>query len=202
MQTAEEVVNTALSLVGSKQFVTDLNEESIEAVVGKLHYEPSFRQVLGYRWWNFAEAEADLARLTVAGSGYAYAYALPSDVLPGKTRYIYSGAREGLTSSANRVPFAVRFIAGEGQCLLTDHESPTLFYTRQVDELVYWPESVAMALAWLLAPKLALGLSVDLRKGINFAQEYERQIAEGMAEDMNSVRRDVELQSAYARVRG
>lgn len=202
MQTAAEVVNTALSFIGSKSFILDLNEESLEAVVGKLHYEPTFREVLGERWWNFAEAEAVLARLTVTGSGYSYAYALPSDVLPGKTRYVYSGAREGLTPSKNRVPFAIRFIAGEGQCLLTDHEAPTLFYTRQVDELVYWPEAAAMALAWLLAPKLALGIKVDLRAGINFAQQYEMQLQKAMAEDMNSVRRDAELQSAYQRVRG
>lgn len=203
MLTVAEVVNAALSYIGSRLFITDIGEDSEQAIVAKVHYDRCTAMVLGERWWNFAEASATLARLNItAPGGFSFAYQLPADLLPGKQRYIYPGARLGLTRPGDAVPFAMRWIAGSGQVLLTDHEAPELVYTRKVTELVYWPEKAADAIAWALAPRLALGINVDLRKGMNFAQEYERCLGEAMAEDMNSVRRGLELSSGFQAGRG
>lgn len=201
--TVAAVVNAALSYIGSREFITDIGEDSEQAIVAKVHFERCRAMVLGERWWNFAEASATLTRLNItAPGGYSFAYQLPADLLPGKQRYIYPGARLGLTRPGDQVPYAMRWISGSGQVLLTDHEAPELVYTRRVDELVYWPEKAADALAWSLAPRLALGISVDLRKGVDFAQHYQDALEEAMAEDMNSVRRGVEQTSSYQAGRG
>lgn len=205
MLTVAEVVNAALSYIGSRLFITDIGEDSEQAIVAKVHYDRCRAMVLGERWWNFAEASATLARSSITvPSGWSFAYELPADLLPAKHRYIYAGAREGLTRPEDAVPFAIRWVSGSGQRLLTDHEAPELVYTRLVTELVYWPEKAADALAWALAPRLALGINVDLRKGMNFAQEYQRCLEEAMAEDMNSARRgrDAPLVSKYESGRG
>jgi len=202
--TVAEVVNAALSYIGSRLFITDIGEDSEQAIVAKVHYDRCVAMVLGERWWNFAEASANLGRLAITvPSGWSYAYQLPADLLPGKQRFIYPGARPGLTrGSKDEVPFALRWVTGSGQILLTDHEAPELVYTRLVTELVYWPEKAADALAWALAPRLALGINVDLRKGMNFAQQYQQALQEAMAEDMNSVRRGPELTSNFQAGRG
>jgi hypothetical protein len=202
--TVADVVNRALSYVGSRLFITDINEDSEQAIVAKVHYSACVAMVLGERWWNFAEASALLNRLSItAPSGWSFAYQLPADLLPGKQRFIYPGARPGLTrGSKDEVPFSLRWISGSGQTLLTDHESPELLYTRLVTELVYWPEKAADALAWCLAPRLALGLNVDLRKGVAFEQQYQSMLEQAMADDMNSVRRGPELSSSYQAGRG
>lgn len=203
MQTVAEVVNAALSYIGSREFITDITEDSEQAIVARIHYGRCASMVLGERWWNFAEASATLSRASItAPGGYSYAYLLPADMLAGKQRYIYPGARPGLTRPADAIPFAMRWIATVGQTLLTDHVAPELVYTRNVTELVYWPEKATDALAWALAPRLALGINVDLRKGTNFAQEYQLVLEQAMAEDMNSVRRGVEQTSSYQAGRG
>lgn len=205
MQTVAEVVNAALSYIGSREFITDINEDSEQAIVAKVHYDRCRAMVLGERWWNFAEASATLARLNItAPSGWEFAYRLPADLLPGKHRYIYPGAREGLARPSNAIPFSIRWVSGSNQVLLTDHESPELVYTRLVTELVLWPEKAADALAWALAPRLALGINVDLRKGVNFAEQYRLCLEEAMAEDMNSAKRgrDAPLVSGFEAGRG
>jgi hypothetical protein len=202
--TTEGVCNVALSYIGVRNFITDITEDSVEAIVSKVHFDACLNQVLGERWWNFAEASATLARLNVtAPSGWSFAYSLPPDLLPGKARFIYPGHRRGLVRANQGVPFAYRWISGQGQTLLTDHEAPELVYTRRVTELVFWPEAAADALAWQLAPRLALGLNVDLRKGIAFATQYETALNKAMAEDMNSMAKgaDPEPVSAYESVR-
>jgi hypothetical protein len=198
------VVNAALSYIGVRNFITSINEDSVEAIVAKVHYARCTAVVLGERWWNFAEASASLARLAPATqpSGFSFTYQLPADLLPGKTRYINPGARLGRQRSRDAVPFALRWVASQGQVLLTDHEAPELFYTRNVTELVYWPEKASDAIAWCLAPALALGINVDLRKGINFAEQYRLALDGAMAEDMNSVRRDPPLTSDLQSGRG
>lgn len=205
MQTVAEVVNAALSYIGSRLFITDITEDSEQAIVAQLHYARCRRMVLGERWWNFAEASATLARLNItAPSGWSYAYQLPADLLPGKHRYVYSGAREGLGRPTDAVPYSLRWVVGSNQVLLTDHEAPELVYTRDMVELVLWPEKAADAIAWALAPRLALGINVDLRKGVAFKEEYARCLEEAMAEDMNSAKRgrDMPLVSAFQAGRG
>lgn len=201
--TVEEVCNIALSYVGSRAFITDIGEDSLEAIVCSVHFDATRRQVLGERWWNFASASQFLAQISAAApQGWSFMYALPSDLLPGKQRQIFAGARPGLVRSVEQVPFNLRWVSGQGQVLLTDHPAPELLYTRDVLELPYWPESAADAIAWGLAPKLAFGLNVDLRKGTTFAQGYLAALDRGMAEDMNSVRGDQELVSKYEAGRG
>lgn len=202
MNTVAEVVNAALSYIGVREFITDIEEQSASAIVAAVHWDSLRKQVLGERRWNFATASAFLAQIApvapiVVPSGWSYMYALPPDLLPGKQRYIFAGAREGLARHEDAVPFNLRWVSGEGQVLLTDHPAPELVYTRDVPELPYWPESAADALAWGLAPRLALGLAVDLRKGVSFAQQYQVALERALAEDMNSVKPDPELVSAY-----
>lgn len=203
MDTVADVVNAALSYVGVREFIVDITEDSPAAIVAKVHYDSARKQVLGERWWNFASASLVLAQLNAtAPSGWAYMYTMPSDMLPGGQREIFAGLRQGQVPSSLKIPFNLRWVSGQGQVLVTDSPTPELLYTRDVIELPYWPEKVANALAWNLAPRLALGLVVDLRKGVSYAQEYMKALDEGFSQDMNSVRPDPELASAYERVRG
>lgn len=196
--TVEAVVNAALSYIGLRDPILDINEPSVPAEVAKIHFDSSRRQVLGERWWNFATASAPLARLNItAPTGWLYAYQPPTDLLPGKQRYIANSVRPALVPRNSQIAFSTFWVAGSGQVIVTDHTAPALVYTRDVVELIYWPESVLDALAWNLAPKLALGLSVDLNKGISFSKQYLMALDKGMAEDMNSVRTDPPIASQF-----
>lgn len=210
MQTAEGIVNAALSYIGLRDPILALNEDSVPAIVANIHFESSRNAVLGERWWNFAKGSATLARLNItAPTGWGYAYQLPADLLPGKARYIANTVRPALVPPAavggtSLVSYELQWVTIAGspvQVLVTDHESPELVYTRLVTEYIRWPESAADALAWHLAPKLALGLAVDLPKGIAFREEYRRAIDVAFAEDMNSVRPDPPQASQFAQVR-
>lgn len=210
METAEGIVNAALSYIGLRDPILALNEDSVPAIVANLHFESSRNAVLGERPWNFAKASTTLARLNVtAPTGWAYAYQLPADLLPGKARRLANTVREALVPPAavggtSLVAFELRWMTISGspvQVLVTDHESPELIYTRLVTEFVRWPENAADALAWHLAPKLALGLAVDLPKGIAFREEYRRALDVAFMEDMNSVKPDPPQASQFAQVR-
>lgn len=206
MQTVEGIANAALSFIGLRDPILDINEDSVPAIVAKIHFESSRNQVLGERWWNFAKASALLTRLVAtAPTGWLFAYQLPADLLPGKTRHLNNSVRQGLVppprpSAISLVSFELHWLAG-AQVLVTDHEAPELVYTRLVTEYVMWPESVAEALAWHLAPKLALGLSVDLQKGVIFEEKYQRAIDNAFREDMNSVRPDPPQASSFVQAR-
>lgn len=196
--TVEAVVNAALSYIGLRDFITTITEASVPAEVAFTHWDITRRQFLGERWWNFATASAPLARLNItAPTGWLYAYQPPTDLLPGKQRYIANSVRPALVPRDSRIAFSTYWVAGSGQVLVTDHAAPELVYTRDVVEMTYWPDSAADALAWLLAPKLALGLAVNAPLARTFAQQYELALEKAMAEDMNAVRTDPPIASQF-----
>lgn len=79
--TKTEIINLALSMLGAN-LITDPTDDSDEAQLANLHYEPARDSVLELQEWQFA-----IKRFTPAAStteplfGWGYAYPVPEDIL-------------------------------------------------------------------------------------------------------------------------
>lgn len=158
MLTAEQICNLALSYVGNREPIDSLNEPTLEAQQCSIHYPAARDVLLSGHWWPFATRHQTLALLPTPRSGWAFAYALPTDLL--KPRYIFSGARPGALAipvfSSISFPFgalpmvsalpmingAVPQVAfelelsddGNKQILVTDQENAELVYTFKLQD--------------------------------------------------------------------
>lgn len=136
-----EICNSALTKVGARA-IQDLTDDSNEANVCNLRFEPCKRAVLRRHPWNFAIDRVTTAPETGSPAfGATYKHALPSDCL----RVILVGPND-------------LFYRIEGRKLLVDSDIVNLTYIKNVsdptvmDEL--FGEALACYLAWDIAYKI------------------------------------------------
>src|SRR5689334_2570930 len=149
--TEVDVANRALARIGSKTVLTaslDPSSSDPENAACAYFWEIVRDELLtAYPWW-FATNRAALSVVTpaVARPEWAYAYNLPDDDVLA-VQYLYSGARPGLETASQRVPFALEFdfaAAHLQTILLTDVSPATLVYTSKA-ALGAWPNYFADA---------------------------------------------------------
>lgn len=91
MSSPIDICNRALGAIRARAIMTDLDEDSTEAMNCKLVYEPTRRELLRGAPWGFARRQIDLSLLgsLVLGTSdypWAYKYEYPSDCI--KVRYV------------------------------------------------------------------------------------------------------------------
>jgi len=183
MATKVEIVNMALSSLGSKQTIQDIDsDQSVESRTASLHYESALKTALGFNAtpWSFATTWATSALLSDDPPGdWSYMYAMPADAV----RIIE--IIDTLDSRRNR-PAKYTKANYEGQLvLLTDTESPVWRYVFLNDTpATYTPEFVD-ALAAQLAMRMAMPLTRkrELREAARV--EYANLINIASAADAN-----------------
>lgn len=155
--TAEaQVCNLALGLVGQRQTIDSLDEQTEEARACKLFF-PHVRTLLFEAFdWSFATSRAVLALTTEARNGWAYCYQEPTGCLA--PSYLWAG--EVNPPPERRIPFERELRdAADGHLILTDLAQAELVFVRAVS-VALWPASFVDAVAGELAVRLALTLPV------------------------------------------
>ena len=148
MATEVDICNMALSFLGDRATLTSIDppEGSAQAEHCARFYPMALQELLSVMPWGFATKRDELAEFSDKIPGTAHAYALPADCL--SLQAVYSKAGKIL----NRWTLER---AGSSRAILTNEEVSYIRYTSlDVPSSIFSP-TFALALAHLLASKLA-----------------------------------------------
>lgn len=153
--TEAEVCNLALGLVGQRQTLDRLDEDTAEAMACATYFKTVRNDLLEAWPWRFASKRSVLALTTEERSGWAFCYQSPADLL--KARRIWNG---DTAPGAPRIPFTRELNdAATGHLILTNQPEAELVYTVELRTVALWStafvQAVAAQLALCLAPALA-----------------------------------------------
>lgn len=199
--TVAGVCNLALGMVGQRQLIDDIDEETDEAQACKLFYGPARDECLGAFMWSFATKRAALALSTEERTGWDLAYVAPPDMLLEGRRYVWDGSRA--TPVDLRIPNSIELNdAGDGYLLLTDEPDAELIYTAQLNAVALWSNAFVRAVAARLAVDLALMLPVKPELARLLEPRAQVALHKAAALDANASTPDAEPESESIRVRG
>ncbi len=163
--------NLAIAAIGGSKFLTDPDEQGIQADRCRLFYPVARDRVLAAAPWSEARTYAQLA-LTKArdtslawglgdpAPGFAYAHRLPSDMIRPNNLATYN-------------TFTLGNIAGLPQ-LMSNEETPILIYTARIDNPAVWGPGLVDAISLTLASMLVMpneGKTDRAQLAINLANE-------------------------------
>ena len=198
--TQVELVNQALVRIGqTKSLLSSMSDPSATARVASAVWDLSRDTVLAAFPWPFAKKTSVLGLLAdVERSGWAYAYARPSDCL--KVRHLWDGA--GDSNLDLRIPFEEQGNdAGDGSIILTDQEEAELVYTGRIQTVNAFPPEFCEALAWKLAGELVLGIRLSAELRVNAERFYRAALSEAQAAAANQQQQGLRS-SSFVRIRG
>jgi hypothetical protein len=166
-----DICNMALSALGIEDSLSSLSEVGVAAEQCNRWYGLTRDLVLRVAPWNSAKAYSRLALLSERDNsanwvatdpepGYLYAYALPSDFI--WPRYFSDYTR-----------FTMGFV-GDSPALMTNTESPILFYTKRQEQVQLWDVGLQHSVAYTLAARIAkrlTGKDSDLQNMFALANE-------------------------------
>ncbi len=160
----------ALGFIGTRTIAAE-SEKTLEAVQCGLYWDSARRGALRDYPWNFAQRRIWLAQTTLPNEyeqQYAYAYAVPDDMLLALRIYPYGKDYEDIDMG--------RFIIvynGESKqpILLTNAESALLAYTADIEDTSIFDDLFAYMLARKLAALVAVSL---LKNNTTKVQELEQ----------------------------
>jgi hypothetical protein len=182
------ICNRALLRIGVSATIDSLEEPTNEARACKVLYADTRDAVLEAYPWPWATKRAQLARLEgEARSGWAFAYALPADCI--SAQGIWCGTRN--PTQAQRIPFALEHGAA-GRILLCDHEAPELLYTARVTDPNRFPPLFIDAVAWALAPDLAIALGLEEGIAARARAQYRLVLSQAAAQAFSQRQADPE----------
>lgn len=155
--TVEEVCNKALGLLGTKNKVASISEQSVEAEVCNLWFTTVRDIVLRAAHWTSASAAAKLVVAvernpeadwvaTDPPPGYLFAYTLPADILI--PRYLSGYGRFELSMSSGNV-----------KRLNSNTEDAILIYTKQQTDVTKWDSDLETTIEFALASYICLKLT-------------------------------------------
>lgn len=143
-----KIYNMALNAIGNRDNVATTNENSREAEVCRLWYEPVRDFILRAAYWPSTKAFARLALQATRDDteawtsadpepGYLYSYAAPADLLA--PRYLTTYANFSFTTY------------GSAKSIATNQDTAILCYTKQQPDVNLWDAQLQMAVALGLA---------------------------------------------------
>lgn len=185
MASVADICNIGLSHIGAEAFVTSIDppDGTAEAGYCETFYPIARRELLEAAPWSFAMRRVALAPIANPSTAWAYAYAVPSDMLSAarvlSAADIAAGYGEG-----GSAPFEI-----EGDTLLTNEPDAVLKYKRDITDAAKFPPLFVSSLGMLLASYLAgpvIKGSDGASIGRGWRQMAEQQAARAAAEDANS----------------
>ena len=136
--------NMALGKLGDKRINNIETDNSVQAILCRLHYELTRDALLRFISWRFARARAELEQDdTDPDFEWDNQFKLPDDFL--RFRSIYE--ESGTTSKSRRH-------ALEGQRLLTNLSEVSLLYIKKVTDVTEFDPLFVEVFAWILADKM------------------------------------------------
>lgn len=192
------VANVALNTVGVTDLLASLaTDDTVEAVVARLHFDRCVDVVLRDFPWGFATAYATLA--WVAGSSdepvngdWTFAYRMPSTCVFARRVVRYGAGRD---RDPNPPAFHQGVRDADGRLLFSNYADPTSdpadptveleFTQRQTCVVEAADELFREALAYLLASKLAPGLSKNKVTAADCLAVYGTKLAKARVASAN-----------------
>ena len=159
MATEVSICNIALMRCGVSFSISAIDEGSQEANACNVFFAHCRDVTLQGAPWGFAKRRATLAlSSTAAPTGWAYAYAMPTDCLT--PREVINPSVPRNARNDQRVPFAVGG-TGSQRLIFCDLEDAELEYTARVTNAAQFDPLFADAVAWMLAAEIAAPLSAS-----------------------------------------
>lgn len=147
--------NMALSLIGARSTITDLNENSAEAQQIRLWYNFSLLETLQQFNWGFAKQRVSLVAYTDSPSdttGYEYRYHDLTDSVVVRSIWNPNGTED------DAIPFEMETFGGE-KTLLTNMEDAIAIYTYYETDTSLYPAGFVEALSACIAYHIAFPLT-------------------------------------------
>lgn len=147
MTSAVKICRAALSHIGSEANISSIDppDGSVEAGFCESFFDIARLELIEPGSWSFTLKRATLAEVTNESTAWAYAYAMPSDLVRA-LRVLTTGSID----DRKGVPFTV-----EGQVLFTNQESAVLIYSCDVTDVSKFTGSFISAFGYLMAGYLA-----------------------------------------------
>lgn len=199
MSSVIEICNVALSRLGNSRTINSLTEQSKEAGVCSLHYEPARDAVLSDFDWNFARKRVALADTGTNPPDWQFAYAYPTDCVR-----IISIMVPGMRNppARCRVQYEVGSDnAGTGKLIYTDQDDAWLMYTGLVTDPNMYDAIFRDALAWRMAAEMAMSLTSAPQMGQNAMTMYAQIVRSAGSHSMNESQEPQEPQSEFTAAR-
>lgn len=171
MQDKRSLFNQALTAIGNDPVVSDPEERGKAQEILRLWFPVARRAVFTAFHWPTLRVSKRLARAltrdtsaewqnTDPAPGYAYAYALPSDML--RPQYLEDLSRFRLGT------------VGSELLLFSNNEGPILNYTRDNEDPSVWEPDLYLCVIWSLAASINMAKSGKM----NVTQKLEQQVVE------------------------
>jgi hypothetical protein len=184
MSSETDLVNRALSRLGTRAIIADLSESSTEARTARIWYEATRDAMLRAHDWNFARRRVALAQLGSPPSGlpveykggWCHRYALPRDCL----RLLRLAGSRSAASPAFE-------ISGDavGGAVLCDVPAAEAVYTERVTDPGRFDSGFAAALVDQLAAHMAYPITQKTEVAVRLAQMARVSLDEARALDSN-----------------
>lgn len=195
-----EVCNIALSSIGSGKPIQDLDESSEQADACRTFYDDVRDEVLRDYAWPFAKQSMELNLVeSDPNDDWGYAYRYPSAAL--FIRRIWGAVRN--PSLAATIKYDIGSDA-TGKLIYTDEPDAEIEYTARIEAVSKWDSGYVLAVAYLLASKIAMRLVKEDKIGMTERMEakYVRQMLKVRANAENERRPDPPPESDIITARG
>ena len=186
MSSEVDICNLALSYLGDTANISSLDEGSVQAELCRRFYPMARDMLLEKHPWSFAVTREPLALLAERVGGWRYAYSAPNKML--QALAILRDGWWGGRDTSSDIPFLIESTITGGRIICTNQQHAILRYIWAVDDPVRFPPLFTIALAWLLASKLAGPIykgSEGIRVGQSCLAVFAQSYSEAMKGDAN-----------------
>lgn len=201
MASVVDICNIALARLGDAATVASIDppEGSAQAEHCARFYPIARDAVLQSHLWSFTQQRAQLPLLVYTADAWAYAYALPADVLQ-----VYAVHSPNDLRDTRSRPFKIEAAPDGSQRILTDQPDAVVFYSARMQIAERFPPMFTEALTWLLASYLA-GSVIKGTEGIQAAsaayKSYLYALAQAQVIDANQVQYNPQVRPEWIRAR-
>ena len=194
---AIEICNRALTEHLGINPIMSFDEKSAAARTCKQHYENARRDALTGTLWGFASVWKAGTRLDVeVKKPWQYVYAYPPDAMR-----VFEIQRDFADDPEIGFEVTDRPDNGAGKLIHTDHAAPVFVYSRDKDDPATFDQEFVTALAALLAYKMAMQLTKDVKLKQASMNEYARLRASAQSRTLNEGQKDQEAEGFHHRTR-
>jgi len=187
MNTDIDIVNAALTEIGSTAFITTLDDSSEEARVAKIQYPHCLRRALEKAKPSFAlkTDTLDTPLENVTRKNWLYAFELPVDFLC-MSGIVVEGTIYPVPEASIEYDIQSEYLDGsDTRILLTNLEEVEIEYVAHIETVSAFSAEFAEALVILLASKFMAALPKDRKKAQELEAQFRALISEASAELRN-----------------
>lgn len=178
-----QIAKLALSHIGDRYDITDLDEASPEAEQVNLVFENVRDALLREHPWKFSLRYVSPSNLIgTPPAGWTYMFTYPSDAL---RVWRIVNPLDPVGDRLDPVPFTVARNADDVKVLLSNIEEPEFEYTKTVTNTFEFDAHFDMALSWKIAEHIAMPLTGDQSIKNQMAMEAQRYVGRAKMEDGN-----------------